>query len=183
MRLISIREIRTEQTSDNITVTAEGMGRSGRKSLPFPGSRRWLTAVQYAENQWSCSLKFKIHQRNSNKSKPEAGYFAKGLKESFRIGTNGSTGKLMWKLPRKRTCSSNESFVSTTSVRYQQIGKPKCRHTACAGRGEVLSAEPLGSTFSWKCRKAGKLSPARILLAEVNCSRSLKSSSGRELQG
>lgn len=91
------------------------------------------------ENQQSCSPKFKIPQGNSNKSNPEAGYFAKGLKESFKLGASGSTGKLiLQKLPRKRPCNSNESFVSTTGVRYQQIGKPKRRPAACAGHGEVL---------------------------------------------
>ena len=46
----------------------------------------------------------------------------------------------MWKLPRERTCRSNESFLSTAAVQYQQIGKLKCRHAACAGQGEVLIA-------------------------------------------
>lgn len=103
------------------------------------GSPRWLTAVPNTENQQSCSPKVKIPQGNSNKSNPEGGYFAKGLKESFKLGVSGSTGKLILrKLPRKRPCSSNESFVSTTGVWYQQIGKPKCRQAACAGHGEVL---------------------------------------------
>ena len=137
-RLISIREIRAEQTSDGITVTAEGLGRSGGKRLPRKGSPGWLTAVPHAEDQRSCSPKFKIHRKNSNKIKPEAGYFATGLKGSFGTGASGSTGTLiMWKLPRKRTRSSKESFVSTTGVQDPQVGKPKYRYAACAGQEEV----------------------------------------------
>lgn len=96
--------------------------------------------MPHTENQQPRSLKFKVHQGNTNKSKPEAGYFAKGLKESSKIGANCCTGKLItWKLPRKRMCSSNQSFISTTGVWCQQIGKPKCRHAARAGQREVLT--------------------------------------------
>lgn len=137
MILISINEIRTDQTSDCITITAEVMEGVESKNSPSRGA---LAACHTLRIGSHTCLKFKVHQENSNKSRPEAGYFAKGLKESSKIGANCCTGKLiMWKLPRKRMCSSNQSFISTTGVWHQQIGKPKCRHAACAEQGVVLT--------------------------------------------
>lgn len=69
MRLISVREIRSEPTSDYIAVPCRGIGRSGRKRLLLPGSPGWLAAVLHTENQQSCSLKFKINKGSSHKSK------------------------------------------------------------------------------------------------------------------
>lgn len=56
----------------------------------------------------------------------------------------------MWKLPRKRECGGNESFISTTGVQYPQLGTPVCgqvllemqktreavasKHVACRGK-------------------------------------------------
>lgn len=110
--------------------------------------------------------------------------FCKGIKESFQIGANGSTGKLiMWKLPGKKMCSSNESFISTTGAWHQQTGKPKCGHAACVGQGEVLTGRTPVQQVLLEMQKTGKLSPAKTLLTERSCSRSLKSRSGRESQG
>lgn len=77
----------------------------------------------------------------------------------------------MWKLPRKRMCSSSRNFSGIPGEQYQET----------EGKGRCCSAEPRCSRFSWK--KTGKLLPARTLLTEANFSRSLKSSPRRESQG
>lgn len=84
----------------------------------------------------------------------------------------------MWKLPSKRMCSSSINFGAPLVS-----GTSRLRSQSAQGKGRCCSAEPQRSRFSWKCRKPGKLLPARTLLAKANFSRSLKSSSRRESQG
>lgn len=68
-------------------------------------------------------------------------------------------------------------------MRYQQVGKLKCRHAARVGQGGVSISRTTAQQLLLEMQKSRAAAASQILLTEVNHSRSLKSSSGRELQG